>query len=171
MNPTVNQHKIILSNTTFSPPQSMTFYGILPDDITESHGANFEPMSIMSRSGQLLAYSGGSNRELTLNITVHEDYLAEYMGGTADIREYAAQFKTLTYPEYTEGGVIPPSILLRVGTFIQFKGVCSNAQVTWKKPIRNGRYIVADFSLSLQETNSNSFAASEIFAMDDLRRV
>lgn len=168
---TVNQHKVILSNTTFDPPQSMTFYGVLPDDIAETHTANFEPMNIVSRSGQILAYSGGSNRELSINITVHEDYLAEYMGGKADIREYAAQFKALTYPEYTDVAVIPPSILLRVGTFIQFKGVCTSATVTWKKPIRNGRYIIADFSLSLQETNSNSFAASEILVMDDLRRV
>jgi len=168
---TVNQHKVILTNMTFSPPQSMTFYGILPDEIQESHDANFTPMEIMSRSGQLFAYSGGSSRTTSINIEVHEDYLADYNGGYADIREFAAQFKALTYPEYMGPRVIPPMILLRVGDFIQFKGVCTNAQVTWKKPMRNGRYILADFSISLTETNVNSFAASEILAMDDLRRV
>lgn len=171
MNPTVNQHKVILTNLTFDPPLSMSFFGILPDDIRESHSANFEQMTIMSRSGQLQSYSGGNNRTTDISITVHEDYLAEYMGGKADIREFAAQFKALTYPEYMDSKVIPPRILLRVGKFFQFHGVCTESSVTWKKPMRNDRYICADFSISLMETNSNAFAASEILAMDDLRRV
>lgn len=171
MNPTVNQHKIILTNLTFSPPMSMTFYGILPDEISESHTANFANMDIMSRSGQLWSYSGGDSRTIDLSIEVHEDYLASYNGGKADIREYAAQFKALTYPEYTEAGVIPPSILLRVGSFIKFKGICRSSTVVWRKPMRNNRYIVAAFQLSLAEANSNAFAASEILLMDDLRRV
>lgn len=169
--PTVNQHKIILTNYTFSPPQSMTFYGILPDDITESHSATFDEMQIQSRSGSLFAYSGGPSRTIDLSIDVHEDYLAEYNGGSADIREYAAQFKALTYPEYMESYVIPPSLLLRVGSFILFKGICTSASVVWHKPMRNDRYIYATFTLSLQEANKNAFAASEIMAMDDLRRV
>lgn len=170
MIPTVNQHKIILTNTTFDPPQSITFYGILPDDIQEQHSANFTPMEIQSRSGPLFAYSSGSARAISLDFDVHEDYLAEYNGGSADIREYAANFKALTYPEYMGTKVIPPSVLLRVGTFILFKGICTNASVTWQKPIRNGRYILAKFSISLEEANVNCFAASEIFAMDDIRR-
>ena len=149
----------------------MTFYGMLPDSIQESHGANFEPMTIVSRSGQILSYSGGSNRELSLTIEVHEDYLASYNGGKADIREYAALFKTLTYPEYLDSKVVPPSLLLRVGSFIKFKGVCTNASVNWMRPMRNNRYIRAEFNISLTEANSVAFAASEIFTMDDLRRV
>ena len=171
MGPTINQHKVILTNLTFSPPVSMTFYGILPDDITEDHVANFDSMDIRSRSGQLWSYSGGSSRILSLTIDVHEDYIAEYQGGSADIREYAAQFKALTYPEYMESQVIPPSLLLRVGSFIKFKGICQSSSVTWHKPIRNDRYIYATFSLQLAEANANAFAASEIYAMDDLRRV
>ena len=168
---TVNQHKIILTNLTFSPPKSMTFYGMLPDEISESHSANFASMDIQSRSGQLWSYSGGSSRTLSLNITVHEDYLSEYLGGNADIRDYAALFKALTYPEYKGTKVEPPSLLLRVGSFIRFKGVCTEAQVNWRKPIRNDRYIVADFNISLTEANANAFAASEIIIKDDLRRV
>ena len=168
---TINQHKIILTNLTFDPPQSVTFYGILPDDIQEQHSANFTPMEIQSRSGPLFAYSSGTARSISLDFDVHEDYLAEYNGGTADIREYAATFKALTYPEYMGTKVVPPSVLLRVGTFIRFKGICTNASVNWQKPIRNGRYLVAKFSLTLEEANDNAFAASEILAMDDLRRV
>jgi len=171
MNPTVNQHKVILTNLTFDPPQSITFYGLLPDEIAETHTANFQNMDIQSRSGQLWSYSGGNSRELSISITVHEDYLAEYMGGKADIRDYAATFKALTYPEYEGTKVKPPSILLRVGSFIKFKGICTSATVTWKKPIRNDRYIVADFNINLVEANSNAFAASEIYVKDDLRRV
>jgi hypothetical protein len=149
----------------------MTFYGILPDEISESHNANFAAMDIMSRSGQLWSYSGGDSRTISLNFDVHEDYLAAFNGGKADIREFAAKFKALTYPEYTESGVIPPSLLLRVGSFIKFKGICRSATVTWRKPMRNNRYIVANFSLDMAEANKLAFAASEIVAMDDLRRV
>lgn len=171
MIPTVNLHKIILSNMTFDPPQSITFYGILPDTIMEQHGASFNSMDIQSRSGPLYSYSGGSARTITIEFEVHEDYLAEFNGGYADIREYAANFKALTYPEYVKTKVEPPSVLLRVGTFIRLKGVCESSSVTWRKPIRNGRYIVADFSITLNEANANAFAASEILLMDDLRRV
>ena len=168
---TVNAHKVILTNLTFDPPESISFYGVLPDSIQEAHQANFQPMDIQSRSGPLFAYSGGSARNITIDIDVHEDYLAEYNGGKADIREYAALFKALTYPEYKGTKVEPPSVLLRVGSFIRIKGICSSSSVTWEKPMRNGRYIVAKFSVTIEEANQLAFAASEILAMDDLRRV
>lgn len=168
---TVNQHKVILTNVTFDPPQSIEFYGLLPDTIEESHSANFNPFQIMSRSGEIQAYAGGSGRTIELDIEVHEDYLAGYNGGKADIRDYAAQFKALTYPEYEGTRVRPPEVLLRVGSFINFHGICTSASVTWKKPIRNDRFIVAEFHLSLTETNRLAFAMSEILYKEDLRRV
>ena len=168
--PSVNQHKIILTNLTLGG-QSITLYGILPDEFSESHTAAFTPMDIRSRSGPVFAYSNGGARELSFTFDVHEDYLAAYNGGKADIREYAAAFKSLTYPEYMGTHVVPPEMLLRVGTFIRFKGFCTSASVTWKRPMRNGRYILATFTLSMQEANRNSFAASEINIGDDLRRV
>ena len=169
--PTSSDYFVTITNMTFSPPQSMTLYGVTPEDISENHSAQFEPMNIMSRSGELFSYTGGDARTVSINFDIHEDYLIEYEGKGADIREYIAQIKTLTYPEYAGTNVIPPKIRLRVGKFILFQGVCRSTTVTWKKPVRNGRYIYANCMLEFVESNKYSFAASEIFSMGDLRRV
>ena len=169
--PTAHDYLISITNLVASPPWTIPLYGIAPDDIAESHSAQFEDMNIMSRSGVLMSYTGGNARSITLTFTVHEDYIIEYEGQGADIRQYVAQIKALTYPEYAGTSVIPPKVRLRAGKFILLQGVCSSVTVTWRKPIRKGRYIVADCSIEIMETNSESFAASEIITMGDLRRV
>ena len=166
-----NLHKVTITNYTLPGHPVFSFYGVIPDSLTESHGADFATMDIMSRSGQLFSYSGGTSRTIDITISTHEDYIAAFTGGKADIRDYVAKFKALTYPEYSGTVVRPPELLLRVGNCIKFHGICESASVTWQKPFRNDHYIVADLNLSLKEANRLAFSASEIFYGDDLRRI
>lgn len=166
-----NVHKMTLTNLTFGAPQSISFYGILPDEFTESHSTNFEQIDIKGRSNPLWAYAGSSARETSITVTLHEDYLAEFMGGSADIREFVAAIRSITYPEYQGTMTVPPTILLRIGSFFKMKGICQSCQVTWKKPIRDNRYIVADISISIAEALEDSYTASEVFSMSDLVRM
>ena len=169
--PIENDYLVTLINMTLSPPASIYLYGISPEDIAESHSAQFEDMNIMSRSGILMSYTGGDARSISLNFDIHEDYIAEYEGKNADIRDYVAAIKTLTYPRYVGPTVLPPRVRLKVGKFILLQGVCRSTTVTWKKPVRNGRYIYANCQIEIMETNSMSFDAIEIAAKGDLRRV
>ena len=162
---------MILTNLTFPAPQSVSFYGILPDEFTETHSTNFESIDIKSRSNPLASFAGSSARTSDISFDIHEDYLAEFNGGTADIREFIAAIKSITYPEYQGTIVVPPRILLRVGSFFKIKGYCNSCSITWKKPIRDGRFILASVSISITEALSQSFAASEVFTQEDLRRV
>lgn len=166
-----NVHKMILTNLTFPSPQSISFYGMLPDDINESHSTNFEPLDIKSRSSQLFSYAGSNSRGVSFGIDVNEDYLAEFNGGRADIREYMAAIKAITYPIYQGTMVIPPSVLLRCGEFLKIRGFCNSCEISWHKPIRDGHYVNATVNISITETLSKSFAANEIFTMEDLRSV
>jgi hypothetical protein len=163
---------ITIVNTTFTPPQSITFYQLCPDDLTESHQENFEPVDIKSRSNPLQAYSGSSSRSIDLSIDVHEDYLRAYSQeiGKADIVAFIAQLKALTYPRYQQGVVIPPKCFVKVGDFFRMKAICTSVSVAWKKPLRDNKYISATISMSFNEILSISFSADEIASGGDLQR-
>lgn len=150
--------------------QHLSFYGVLPDEFTESHTANFEPFDIKSRSNPLASYGSGSARNVSISVDIHEDYLAEFNGGSADIREYIAAIKSITYPEYQGTLVVPPKVLLRVGTFLKIQGYCTSCSITWKKPIRDGRFIFATVQFDISEALEQAYSASEVFSMEDLRR-
>ena len=166
-----NVHKMVLTNLTFGAPQSISFYGILPDEFSESHSALFDTIEIKGRSNPLAAYSGSSARTVSITVTIHEDYLAEFMGGYADIRQFIGAIRSITYPEYRGTLTVPPKVLLRIGQFLKIQGYCSSCTVTWKKPIRDGRFIVADVSFEIVEALTNSYTASEVFSTADLRRM
>jgi len=163
---------VTIVNTTFNPPRAINFYGLAPDDITESHSANFEPIDIMGRSSPIAVYSGGGGRTVDISLDIHEDYLKEYSNqmGKADIREFVAEVKALTYPRYQGGVVIPPRVFIKIGEFFRMKAYCGSVSVSWKKPIRDGKYIVAGLSMNFTEILSVSFSADEVSSGKDLER-
>lgn len=166
-----NVNKMRLTNLTTGAPLSINFYGVLPESVQESHATNFEPLSIKSRSNPLVSYSGSGTRSTSISVLLHEDYIAEFEGGAADIRRTVAKIKSLTYPQYENLRVLPPRVLLRIGDFFKIYGYCSDCQVTWKLPIRNDRYIVAEVSFTIQEALKQSFTMAEVWNMSDMARI
>jgi hypothetical protein len=163
---------ITIVNTSFNPPRSINFYKMSPDDISESHTANFENEDIHGRSSPLAVFSGGGARTTNLSIDLHEDYLRMFspqMQNT-DIVMFVSQIKALTYPRYQGGVVIPPRCFIKVGEFLMMKAYCSSVNVSWKKPLRNGRYISATVSMEFSEILSISFSADEIASGGDVNR-
>ena len=165
----VNVHKMMLTNLTLG--HTLSFYGVLPDTITESHQANFQLVDIKSRSNPLASYDNGSARTVTINVDICEDYISQFNGGYADIREFVAKIKALTYPEYYGLIVKAPSVLLRVGTFFRMRGYCTNVEVIWHRPIRDERYLWVTLSFTISEALHKAWKASEIFNQEDMRRV
>lgn len=126
--------------------------GLFPEDLSEEQSVSFEDITIRGRSSGFSAYSGGGSRTTTIIFTLHEDYLGGYMG-IDDIREVVSLLKATIFPVYeNSGAIIPPRVYLRIGDTINFKrAYVTSCNVTWKKPIRNGRYIVADVNMGVTE--------------------
>jgi hypothetical protein len=163
---------VTIVNTSFNPPRAINFYGLAPDDLTESHSANFEPVEIMGRSSPLASYSGGGGRTVDISLDVHEDYLKAYSNqkNVANIVEFVGQVKALTYPRYQDNIVIPPRVFIKIGEFFRMKAYCNSVSVSWKKPIREGRYIMAGLNMNFTEILSVSFSADEVATGKDLER-
>ncbi len=140
--------------------------GLFPDDVGESQTASFDPIEIRGRSSAFAAYSGGSSRTTSLTFTLHEDYLGGYMG-IHDIREAVSLLKATIFPIYDGGGaIIPPRIYLRIlNTIIFKKAYPTDCSITWKKPIRGGRYIVAEVSMSITEIVKEAWDTFDVESM------
>jgi len=167
------QNLITIVNCTFNPPRSINFYGITPDEVTESHSASFDPQDIRGRSNPLAAYSGSGARTTSLSIDVHEDYLRMYSKSLEKARlvDFIGQIKALTYPRYQSGIVIAPKVFIKIGEFFLMKAYCSQVSVTWKKPLRENKYYVsANISMDFSEILSISFSADEVATGMDLGR-
>lgn len=165
-----NVHKMILTNMSLDTPVSISFYGMLPEEFTETHSANFEEIDIKSRSSTLASYAGGSARTTEISVNLNEDYLAEFNGGGENYRldDYVATIKSLTYPMYKGVLVLPPRLRLRIGDFFKIQGFCTSCSVTWRLPIRDGRYINAGVSLSITEARSMALSADQVIQKEDL---
>lgn len=167
-----SENLITIVNTTFNPPQAINFYGLAPDDFSENHTAEWDPAVIRSRSSPLAAYSGGGARTVSLAIDIHEDYMKAYFNGgnSNEITQFVGQLKALTYPRYQGGTVIPPKVFIKIGQFFRMKAYCTSVDITWKKPIRNNKYIAATISMSFTEILSTCFSADEVATGGDLGR-
>ncbi|WJZ23501.1 contractile injection system tube protein [Listeria phage LIS04] len=165
----MNTNLIVLTNLAFSPPETIKFHGIVPEEISESHSTNMEQVAIQSRSSALAAYGGSNSRTTSIQFDIHEDYLIEYMG-IKDITEYVAKIKALTYPRFENGAVIPPRCYLKVGSVLKLTGYPESVDITWRKPIRDGRLIWASISINFTEYVSLSYSADEIASGSDLGR-
>lgn len=163
----MNTDLITIVNLAMPSPQVIRFNGIVPEEFTESHSTNFEQLQIQSRSSALASYGGSNSRTVGISFDIHEDYLGEYMG-INDISEFIAQIKALTYPLYQNGVVIPPRCYLKVGSIFKMRGYPESVDVTWKKPIRDGRMIAASISISMVEYVSLSWSADQIASRADL---
>jgi hypothetical protein len=179
---------IMICSHVFPEPRILRFMGIVPDDISESHSTEFEAVAIKSRSSPHAAYGGSTAREISFSFQIHEDYLNTALSddgaiahqkremqenrrirGDGNLSAFVAEIKHLTYPKYEGYFVYPPKISLKIGDDIMLKGYTTSVSVSWKPPIRNGRYIVAEISLSFVEVLEVSFSAEEIFDRTDIQ--
>lgn len=128
---------------------------ITPDEITDSVGAEFEEQPIRGRSSPLKGYSSSGPRQVSFTITTADDYCKDGLVPTVNM------LKAMVYPVYS-GIVVSPEIYLRIGYLIAMKAVLNSVDVTWKKPIRNGFYTVADISFDFSEVVDIPRSAEEI---------
>lgn len=142
----------------------------LPDEIDDSYSANFTQTDMLGRSSPPINYGNGGPREINFSIFVREDLVPD----GEDITEVVNKFRSLSYPEYVKGVVIPPELIVRMGDMFSIRAVCNNVAVSWEKPYGttsegNTAYYQAEISLSFQESVGQdvSYSASEVMSGRD----
>ncbi|AWD93029.1 hypothetical protein HSE3_gp077 [Bacillus phage vB_BceM-HSE3] len=127
----------------------------MPDEISDNENAQFEDQAIAGRSAPIFNYSSSGPRSVSFSITLHDDYCKDGILATVN------KFKALVYPSYREL-IASPKCYIRIGDFIRCICVVESVDVTWKKPYRNGIYIVADVNISLKEVADVPYSTHEI---------
>lgn len=158
--------KVTLVNV--NTKKKITFYTV-PESMSDTYDASFSEKSIIGRSSPILVYSGGSSRGLSFTITMHEDILE----GETDIRNWVEDIRAMSFPEYSTAGLKAPRIYCRVGSQFAFWGTL-NTSVTWKGPIRNNHYIMAEIVFTFTRIaaigNTNSLTADVPISASDIEK-
>jgi hypothetical protein len=120
---------------------------IIPDTLSYSYSPNYSGQNTLGRMSPIQIYSGGSARVYSFSLLVHEDMI-----GTStnfdNITDFVDAIKTLSYPFVNSlGETVKPSVEFYIGK-ISGKGIVTT-DISWRKPFRNGRYIVAEISFSI----------------------
>jgi hypothetical protein len=120
---------------------------IIPDTLSYSYSPNYSGQNTLGRMSPIQIYSGGSARVYSFSLLVHEDMI-ETSTNFGNITDFVDAIKTLSYPFVNSlGETVKPSVEFYIGK-ISGKGIVTT-DISWKKPFRNGRYIVAEISFSI----------------------
>lgn len=130
--------------------EEITIKKIIPETVSYSYSANFQNNSVLGRFSPIYVYTSGSDETFSFAITIHEDMIDSKKYPT--IIDFVDTIKSLSYPRYNKKNLLVfPRIYFQLGKFAGFGIV--DTDITWQKPIRNGRYIVAKitFTIRLEE--------------------
>lgn len=132
---------------------------IIPEEISVSNSASFDSVSMLGRSVDYQVYNG-SNRSVSLSLTLHADLLNYYK---IDIRDVVSYIESCNYPQYSENKVGAPEISFSTNN-IYIKGILKSCEVSWKLPVIDNVYQLCTLSLGIQETKG-PYSMSEIQSM------
>ena len=128
---------------------------VIPEELGYSYKPNYTAQPTLGRMSPIQMYSGGSDIKYSFTLTIHEDML---LGGDMratdqfeNIIEFVDALKALSYPYLDDVGLMrAPNVEFQIGD-ISGNGFVK-VNVAWKKPFRNGRYIMADISFDITAT-------------------
>lgn len=117
---------------------------IIPQEVSYDYSANFHEQSVLGRMSPLYVYTGGSDKILSFTVTLHEDVgnIKEKYGS---LNGLVVLIKGLSYPSKYNGPL--NNVHFQLGS-ISGEGLV-NTSVVWKKPFRDGKYIVADINFNI----------------------
>ncbi len=124
---------------------------IIPQNIKYSYSSSFASQAL-GKSSPAFLYTGGSDATYSFSIDIHEDMLPS---GYNNIVEFVDKIKQLSYPaaksQTTEGEYLLEESLRTV--YFQIGSIAGkgsvNTSVTWQKPFRNGRYVMATIGFTI----------------------
>lgn len=143
--------KNLVTGTTIEFRQGM------PEGLSDSASASFEPAEIRGRSNQLQGYSSTESRTISFSYEFHEELEPE------GLLTLVARIKALEYPGYASV-VEPPKCYLRLGNAVRGTFICNSADVSYPENggTRDDYFLKADVSFSFIETSDFARSAAEI---------
>lgn len=143
--------------TNDSSGSGVVYLPHIPEEFSYSKSNNFEDMEIKGRSEPFQGYNNSSALTVDVSVTISADYCT---GRNIDV--VLSKLEALAYPRYSEAGrIIPPKCFFRCATF-SVEGVLDNLSITRRLPIIDGKYSIAEVSLSFIETHDTSVSAKTV---------
>lgn len=158
----IGKFQLYLSRDTKNAVEEIII-DLIPQVLSYSYTPNFTAQSTLGRLSPIYLYSGGSEETYSFSLTLHEDEVIKYQKGKyKSLEEFVDKLKSLSYP-YTdnEGFQVYNKVTLILGE-ISGKGIL-NTEVAWKKPLRNGKYILAEvtFTFTLESKFSPAITTTK----------
>jgi hypothetical protein len=119
---------------------------IIPEEVGYSYSPNFTAEGVLGRMSPIQMYTGGSDIVYTFTLSIHEDMLenTDY----TRIDEFVDAIKALSYPYLDKDNITRAQrAYFQLGE-LSGTGYIKTG-VNWKKPLRNGRYIMVDLSFTI----------------------
>lgn len=132
-------------NLDSQPIQTVVIPNI-PQALQIRYTPKFSTQQLLGRLTPLYQYSGASGVSYTFTLDLHEDIHVE-KGKT--LNDLINDIKSLSAPRLSEGGLVGdyPDVFFTLGDISAFVKV--ETQITWKKPMRQGKYIMATVQFTL----------------------
>ena len=141
--------------TNNSKDEGVIFIPHIPEEFSYSKGNNYDEQQTRGRSEPFLGYSGSTSLTTSVSFTVSADY-----SPNRDIDSVLNKLEALSYPRYGNT-IIPPKAFFRCGSF-STEGVITEVSITRRLPVINGKYSIAEVSISFTETNPESISAVKV---------
>lgn len=124
-----------------------------PEEFSYSKSNNYDEQTTKGRSEPFYSYANSSGLTVDINVTLSYDFCK------GDIDKELLKLEALTYPRYSDSGrIVPPKCFFRCATFA-VEGIVTDLSITRRLPLINGRYSLADVSLSVTETHPTGVSA------------
>lgn len=124
-----------------------------PEEFSYSKSNNYDEQTTKGRSEPFYSYANSSGLTVDLNVTLSYDFCK------GDIDKELIKLEALTYPRYSDSGrIVPPKCFFRCATFA-VEGIVTDLSITRRLPLINGRYSLADVTLSIIETHPTGVSA------------
>ena len=137
-------------------------FQFMPDEISDSKGANFSDTEIIGRSHPIKGYSSSGARLLSFTLQFYQ------MASDDDIMQRVTDLKSLCYPHYAGSVFPPPPVHVVVGYKIGMWAVLTQCDITYKPPWNNDTDpMFIEVSLSFSEVGLRAWDLNEIRAFED----
>ena len=135
----------------------VVYFPHIPEEFSYSKSNNFEEMEIKGRSEPFQGYNNSSALTVDISVTISADYCENH-----DIDSVLQVLESFAYPRYSEAGrIVPPKCFFRCATF-SVEGVLESINIVRKLPIIDGKYTIAEVSISIIETHPTSVSAKTV---------
>ena len=147
----------IVNLITNNAGSGVVYFPHIPEEFSYAKSNNFEEMETKGRSEPFQGYNSSSALTVDISVTISADYCENH-----DIDTVLQKLESFAYPRYSEAGrIIPPKCFFRCATF-SVEGVLESINITRKLPIIDGKYTIAEVSLSIIETHPTAVSAKTV---------